>query len=578
MTKINKYIFTIIIALFLTGCYDLDRYPLDKPSSETFWQNDDQAKMGIMGVYSKMSNNNVFGIIYGTDCLSDIGLGYDNPGYYAFATGTYSDRNGQVSGKWQNTYDGIMAANTTIRNVSASEGISDNVKKTVIAEAKFLRALYYFHLLDYFGGVPLYDETIVIDRDYNELMSLRASVEDTRKFILDDLTDAIAELPISWDNENYGRVTKGAAYALRGKVYLYAKDYINATKDFEEIVLNSSKYGYELYPEYKELFRPKGVGGADDSNEMVFAIQNIGGIGTNYGMPMTFYMGTRSSFGSCWNNIMPSFELAGMYEYKNGKPFDWNEFAPGFDDSNEVKEKVFLAELSEDNKSIAKYPEFYDELIQMYEDRDPRMTESLIVPYSEYLGWRANAPSLQKNVIAVGVHESNGFIRNNRGWRTYFWRKFVAEGDYEGLITNRAHTPINFPLIRYADVLLMLAESYNEEGKFDDAVKLINKVRQRPSTNLPALNSGPVWLEANSKDEIFKRIMQERAVELAGEGHRFSDIRRWGIAEELLSDKKEFQLTGGTALTRSFESRDYLWPIPAAEIEINPDLKQNPGW
>jgi len=154
----------------------------------------------------------------------------------------------------------------------------------------------------------------------------------------------------------------------------------------------------------------------------------------------------------------------------------------------------------------------------------------------------------------------------------------VPEGDMNGEINDRYHVPINFPIIRYADVLLMLAECYNEIGRQDDAVALINQVRQRPSTNMPALNSGPSWLEARTHDEVFQRIFRERAFELAGEGIRDSDLRRWKLSHTLLNGD-EFGITGKRMLTRVFrENRDYLWPIPATEIEINPDLTQNPNW
>lgn len=94
---------------------------------------------------------------------------------------------------------------------------------------------------------------------------------------------------------------------------------------------------------------------------------------------------------------------------------------------------------------------------------------------------------------------------------------------------------------------------------------------------MPGLNSGPAWLSANSKDEIFQRIKHERAVELAAEGHSFSDMRRWGLLETL-NGKDEKGFTGKTYYTRVVKSRDYLWPIPANEIEKNTALTQNPGW
>lgn len=147
----------------------------------------------------------------------------------------------------------------------------------------------------------------------------------------------------------------------------------------------------------------------------------------------------------------------------------------------------------------------------------------------------------------------------------------------DGGINNRADTPINFPLIRYADVLLMLAECYNEMNDQTGAVKLINEVRARPSVNMPGINSGPEWLKATTKEEVFQRIKHERAVELAAEGHSFSDMRRWGLLESL-NGRKEKDITGKVRYTRAVSTRDYLWPIPASEIEKNGKLEQNPSW
>lgn len=576
----SKTIIFCFFALFVVGCYDLDRYPYDALSSGTFWKTDEQAKAGIMGVYARMKLHNLFGTHYASDVLTDIGLGAGS-GIAEISTDTYTGRTGVVVEKWQSTYHAIMGANNVIRNVTESASITSDVKKTVKVEAKFLRALFYFHLLDYFGEVPLYDESVVLEENYNKLLNPRSSVEEITKFILDDLDEAIKELPVEWPASEYGRATKGAAYALRGKVYLYSKNYDKAVLDFEEIVLdpNNRQYNYSLYPDYEQLFKPKELGGGDASKEMIFAIQNLGGVDTNYGMNMTFYMGTRSSFGSGWNTVMPSISLADMYELKDGKTFNWNDFIPGFNEDDNVKRNTFIAQLSGDVKTIQTYPTYHQKLIDMFEQRDPRMAQTLILPYSTFLGWVANAPLLCTFVPALGASETNGFVRSNHSWYTYFFRKFVAEGNMNGLISDRRHTPINFPIIRYADVLLMLAECYNETGRIDDAVKYINYVRQRPSTNLPKLNSGPLWLEARTKEEVFNRIVKERAVEFAGEGIRFSDIRRWKLAKTLLSDKVELQLTGEIALLRSFNDRDYLWPIPAVEIEINPALRpNNPGW
>ena len=571
MKKFILYIFLLVGIVCLKGCYDMDTAPYDQISSSTFWKTEQHAKQAMMGVYRQMKDYSVFGTAFMFDNLGEIGIGYDGQSLQAAFLGTYTDRTSQVVNKWRSTYDGIQKANTVIRNVSAMD-ISDEVKTPIIGEAKFMRATYYFHLLSFFGGVPIYDESIDLNADFNNMLEPRSSEDAVREFILSDLADAIRDLPVEWSQDNYGRATKGAAYAMRGKVHLHNKAWQSAISDFEEIVYNkSNNYGYELYDNYADLFTLE----AHDSSEMIFSIQNKGGVGIDNGMPFAFYMGTRSTFGSCWNNGMASTTLADMYELKDGKKFNWNDFIPNFNEDNKVKEKAFVAT---HNKGVLTSIPDTALLASIYKQRDPRMMETLIVPYSTYVGWNANQPREMLFVIAPGTNENNGQIRNNRGWYTYLWRKFVPEGNLDGELTNRAHTPFNFPLIRYADVLLMLAEAYNETDQLAKAVTELNKVRQRPSTNMPALNSGPEWLSVSSKEEMFERIKHERAVELAAEGHRFLDLKRWGLAKSMLNNFVEKTITGSNLYTRKFEDRDLLWPIPGQEIETNDLLTQNPGW
>ncbi|WP_080902901.1 RagB/SusD family nutrient uptake outer membrane protein [Parabacteroides sp. Marseille-P3160] len=568
---IIKYLFLFAGVLSLNSCYDLDTAPYEQISSSTFWKTEEHAKQAIMGVYRQAKQQYVFGTAFMFDNMGDIGIGYDAQSYQEAFLGSYNDRSVIVVNHWKMTYDGVQRANTVIRNV-ATMTISEEVKTQVIAEAKFMRALYYFHLLDFFGGVPLYDESVDLNADFNNLLNLRSSEDDVRAFILKDLDAAIQGLPVSWSTDNYGRATKGAAYALRGKVYLYHKEWQKAVADFEEIVYNkTNSYGYQLYDNYADLFNQKGHA----SSEMIFAIQNKGGVGIDNGMPFAFYIGTRSTYGSCWNNGMPSAALADMYELKDGKKFNWNDFIPRFNEDNAVKSKAFLA--THTNGVLTSVPDTAL-LASIYAKRDPRMLQTLIVPYSTYLGWNANKERQMLFVVAPGTNENFGQIRNNKGWYTYLWRKFVPEGDLNGELTNREHTPFNFPIIRLADVLLMLSEAYNELGQLDKAVVELNKVRQRSSTNMPALNSGSEWLKVTTKEEMFERIMHERAVELACEGHRFSDLKRWGLAKSMLNNVVEKSLIGANLYTRKFDDRDYLWPIPGQEIETNDLLTQNPGW
>ncbi|MDD4192403.1 MAG: RagB/SusD family nutrient uptake outer membrane protein, partial [Mangrovibacterium sp.] len=498
--------------------------------------------------------------------------GYDPPSYVEMSRGTYTATSGQVNNKWSALYEGIARANLVMQNIGSisDDELRAELKDQYLAEARFLRALFYFQLLDFYGGVPLYDESVVIAKDFANMMEPRGTPEQVRAFIVSDLDAAIAALPKNseYAAADYGRATQGAAQALKGKVLLFNKQYQEAATLFEAVIASGE---YALHPGYEDLFKP----GGDASNEMIFAIQNIGGVGQDFGMPMTFYMGTRSSYGSCWDNVTAATGFVDSYEYLDGRAFDWEEWIPGFTSGDAVKDAAFRSTLASGNKTVASYPEAKELLLEMYGQRDPRMMQSLILPYTMYKGWVSNAPKDCEYVIATGVNETNGFIRVNNNWEIYLWRKFVAEYNMNGAINNRADTPINFPLIRYADVLLMLAECYNETNRPDDAVNLINNVRAR--VGMPGINSGPSWLAALDKDQVFERIKHERAVELAAEGHRFGDYKRWQLLETL-NGKVEKGFTGKTYYTKTATARDYLWPIPQAELDMNGALTQNPGW
>lgn len=565
----KKSIIFIAIVFFLNSCIDLDTVPYDRVSLDSFWKTEEHALQGVMGVYADLKDNNLFGLYFMYDNLTDIAIGYDGYGLGPIISGTFTSRTGLVVNRWRRAYDGIQRANNAIRNINEME-IPEESKQVFIGEAKFIRALIYFQLINLFGDVPIYDESVNLNIEFNSLANPRSPIGEVREFILQDLTDAIGALPVSYPAEFTGRATKGAAIALRGKVYLHNEEWNKAIADFEDIVYNqSNEYGYELYPSYGELFKLAG----NNSSESIFAIQNKGGIGFNYGMPFAHFLGTRSTFGSCWNNGMPSTTLADMYENIDGTEFDWEDHFPGYNSDDAVKKEAMLATHS---KGVFETIPDTARLGEIYRNRDPRMIETLVVPYSFQLGWNANAPREMQLVLADGVNENFGQIRNNRGWLTYVWRKFVPEGDLNGELTNRAHVPFNFPVIRLGDVLLMLAEAYNETGQLDKAIVEVNKIRNR--AEMPGLNSGPAWLAVSSQEEMFDRIVHERAIELAGEGHRFFDLKRWGLLSEKTLGVIEESIVGDNLITRGFQERHKLWPIPAQEIEINPELTQNPGW
>ena len=579
MKKIIIYLATMLLAaMTFTGCYDLETYPGDKVNEGTFYKTGDHAHQGLMGIYGMLRLNEAYGYQFCFDHLGDIAYGYN---YYMMFLATYTDRDGTIQAHWQTFYDGIHRVNTFIRSVKGMGGIiTDEQINEYVAEAKFLRAMFYFSLTDLFGGVPYYDESTNVNEEFMNLKQPRSSLEEVRAHILEDLDEAIKYLPVEHAASEYGRATKGAAYALRGKVYLYDKEWQSAINDFEEIVYNkSNNYGYDLDDDYACVF--KLYNGAK-SPETVFSIQNKSGVGTEYGMQIQALMGCRGAYGSCWNNTVPSTQLVDMYEFKDGRPFNWDEIFPGYNAMTPEQRKELLSVEMDGAGAIVGLREADTaKILSAYTCRDPRLMATVIVPYSHYMGNIGRTTNVDL-IFALDHNLSGnangGTIQNNAGWVSYLYRKFVTEGDQGGAISNRLHTPFAFPLIRFADVLLMLSEAYNEAGQLDKAVIEFNKVRTR--VGMPGLNSGPEWMVVSNKEQMAERIRKERAVEFAGEGLRFSDLRRWGyeIAHKTLNNVDAVNIYGEPIYTHLFTERDMLWPIPGVERERNDALTQNPGW
>ena len=579
MKKIIIYLATMLLAaMTFTGCYDLETYPGDKVNEGTFYKTGDHDHQGLMGIYGMLRLNEAYGYQFCFDHLGDIAYGYN---YYMMFLATYTDRDGTIQAHWQTFYDGIHRVNTFIRSVKGMRGIiTDEQINEYVAEAKFLRAMFYFSLTDLFGGVPYYDESTNVNEEFMNLKQPRSSLEEVRAHILEDLDEAIKYLPVEHAASEYGRATKGAAYALRGKVHLYDKEWQSAINDFEEIVYNkSNNYGYALDDDYARVF--KLYNGAK-SPETVFSIQNKSGVGTEYGMQIQALMGCRGAYGSCWNNTVPSTQLVDMYEFKDGRPFNWDEIFPGYNAMTPEQRKELLSVEMDGSGTIVGLREADTaKILSAYTCRDPRLMATVIVPYSHYMGNIGRTTNV--DLIFALDHNlagnaNGGTIQNNAGWVSYLYRKFVTEGDQGGAISNRLHTPFAFPLIRFADVLLMLSEAYNEAGQLDKAVTEFNKVRAR--VGMPGLNSGPAWMVVSNKEQMAERIRKERAVEFAGEGLRFSDLRRWGyeIAHKTLNNVDAVNIYGEPIYTHLFTERDMLWPIPGVERERNKELTQNPGW
>lgn len=577
--KLNRIAALFALATAIGGCESLDYIPGDQMSGQTFWQTEDHARQAAVGMYAAMKEPWCFGLEFTFDMCSDLADG-TSP-WADISRGTsFASNSGGVQNHWQYLYELVHRSNTVIRNVE-NMPISRETIDRVTGEAKFLRAMAYFRMLNCWGGVPYYDESCDINREFSNLKSPRSSAEEIRGHIIDDLTEAIEKLPVSWEAADLGRATKGAAYALRGKVYLFNRQWDEAIADFEEIVYNKShNYGYSLHPDYNSLFR---LYNGSHSPEMIFSIQSIDGNTAGYALDIVSYFGNKSTMRLiAGNRIVPSVTLVDMYENLDGSPFDWDDMFPGFNDGGaETRKKYLCVAIDQGSTTVTSTLDCdTTKVMDAYRLRDPRLCLNVITPYSHYLGTDAGSSPMDKQFVLAdptkggAPMEAMAFIRNSEGWSSYFWRKWIPTGNLDGYWGEYNRTPYEFPLIRLGDVILMLAEAYNEAGETDKAVIELNKIRAR--AGMPELNSGAAWLAVTGKEEMAERIRRERAFELAGEGQRYWDLRRWGLLEA--SVKNATDIFGDLMYTRSYQPRHEMWPIPLVEMERNTNLKQNEGW
>ncbi|MDE5986540.1 MAG: RagB/SusD family nutrient uptake outer membrane protein [Prevotella sp.] len=579
--KINHISTTamLVTAMMATGCESLDYTPSDQMSGPAFWQTEDHARQAAVGMYSAMKAPWCFGMEFTFDMCSDLADGVSP--WADISRGTsFSSASSGVQNHWQHLYELVHRANTVIREVS-SMSVSQETKDRVTGEAKFLRAMAYFRMLNCWGGVPYYDETCDINEEFARLDAPRSTAEEIRRHVLEDLSDAITLLPVRWDDADLGRATKGAAYALRGKVYLYDRQWGHAVADFEEIVYNKhNDYGYALHEDYNDLFR---LYNGRHSREMIFSIQSIDGNTAGNALDIVSYFGNKSTMRLIASNlIVPSTTLVDMYENSDGRPFSWDDVFPGFGSGDSsFRRRCLSVAINQGSTEITSTLDCdTTKVLDVYRKRDPRLCLNVITPYSHYLGTDAGSNPMDKQFVLADASqggapmEAMAFMRNSEGWNSYFWRKWIPTGNLDGYWGEYNRTPYEFPLIRLGDVLLMLSEAYNETGELDKAVEELNKVRRRAC--MPELCSGPSWLAVTTAEEMRRRIRRERAFELAGEGQRYWDLRRWGILAASVKDATD--IFGDLMYTRSYQPRHELWPIPLVEMDRNRNLTQNTGW
>lgn len=586
MRKISLF-FTLIILVF-TGCQKdlLDTTPYDQLSSENMWTTDNLTDLGVNSIYEALRLGQNTGSASGLELYQ-----YDRyavgtmqrDGTDAFLLGTITPSNSLFSSNWRNFYEGVIRANNAIANIPTKSPSPDTKKGRLLAESKFLRAYFYYRLNQVWKGVPIYTEPL----KYNEFTKARSTEQEVWDLVIKDLSDAIADanLPTKYakGNANFGRATKAAAYALRGKVYLYMNKWTEAANDFAQV----QTAGHTLFADYKNLFKEIN----EQADEMIFSLQNTGIV--NLGSTTQFFCGTRSSFGSDWNTYLVSPNGVDLFENTDGTKFNWDSIIPGYNAMTVRARQVYFMR---DNLSVAertarqnlgadmtKYLAVGNEarIKKAFENRDPRLAASVITPYSTYNGVFSNLPaSVTSRFPYRAEAATNGDLRTDtQAEFFYLHRKFVYEGNAE--LLNRAYGPIDFPIIRFADVLLNWAEALTESNDIAGAIQKVNLVRARAGIallqNSDATKPTYVANQANMRD----RIRNERRIEFINEGVNYFDELRWKTWKDTkFGGANGYRSVWGQNIANYTWGGDhfYTWPIPQAEIQINSKLVQNPGW
>ena len=583
MKKINNILVALAMVAGFVSCQGglLDTNPYDSVGSEQMWTNENLTDMGVMSIYETLLYSKVGVEIYFYDEFGFTGQGRD---VTTLCSGSITASNSLFSDTWKQLYEGVSRANDAIANIPVKSPVTEEKKSRLLAEAKFMRAYFYYRLNELYKGVPVYLEPTPVD----EFTKGRETEEKVWEVVLNDLNDCINEplLPDRYEkgSASYGRATKAAAYALRGKTYMWMKEYAKAEADLRKV----GELGHKLFDgPYKMLFKEEN----EQSDEMIFSVQNVGV--KDYGSTTQFRLGTRVSFGSCWNTYLPNPDFVDSYENADGSPFNWDDYIPGYNAMTPRQREVFflrdgltdeeIETFKEKGADMSKYLSEGNEarIRKVYENRDPRLTASIITPYSTYFG----AVDMNENTYTLrwpyrGYDDREPFdIRTHTSTIFYYlYRKYVYEGASE--TPARDYCPTDQPLIRYADVLLLLAEALNEQGKTDEAVPYVNMVRERAGAAL--LNSNE-YTRVKGQDDLRKRIQNERRWEFVIEGVNFFDELRWKTWKESKFNNGVncgTKAATGEIIYQNIWLGDYMykWPIPAAECERNGNLVQNDGW
>lgn len=560
MLKISAFVTVALISV--TGCKKyLDLTPQSEITDPAYWQTANDFRLAANWFYNQTLPDPHYDGNNNDDNMSEMAFGQSS--INAVSSGTYVPA--EQDDNWDSAYSSIRNANKLIQ-----EGLASSLKTDVqpfLGEGYFFRAFDYFNLLKLYGGVPIINK-VLLPTD-SAVFTGRASRDVVMDSILNDLNNAIADLPVKSSAET-GRICKEAAQAFKARVCLFEGTWrkFHASGDANTLL-------DQAITESKNVIDSKSYilyQGKGDASYRYMFIDN-----TSMNDPETIISKKYRTninvngwaYGVSWGNLNPTKAAADLYLCNDGLPIDKSPLFKGYDSCRS---------------------EFYN--------RDPRMAQSLLIPATkvirpQYDTYRPQWPGQDNN------------RSSNSGYMLY---KFISEqptpGDGGGAF--------DWNVIRYAEVLLIYAEAqFERNGSISDAdLDLsINVLRDR--VNMPHLTN--TLVSGNGLD-METEIRRERTVELAFEGFRWDDLRRWKTAETVLPKSilsvkvtgtqwadKVITLDGSSynsifynlsanqlengykvlqpASQRFFDpNKNYLLPIPTKQVSLNSKLTQNPGW
>lgn len=525
--------------LCLVSCNDMDTSPAGTYSEDQFWTSIEKAQYILNMVYNQHYSA---GTMWNDETLTDNLIhARDFCDERTIRDGNAETTTTTFANTWKNLYAGIKTANMFLANIDKLQANKHTLTR-MKAQARYLRAWMYLRLTSLYGDVPYFTTNLTTAEAKRVSRTPHTQVMAA---IHNELTNILNDLPRRDDltNDERGQITRGAAIMLQARAYLYDSDWAAVEQYCLKLMNEQEQYGhYALFPNYQDLFSQD----AEYNPEIIADYEYAPRVKTWGEM----HDMAPISVGARVNGRAPTESLVSAYLMEDGLTTD---ASPLYN---------------------AAHP---------YAHRDPRLTATVV--YDGYR-WSDNVADGTTGKIIYTHPNSNittdAFAGPNKNQTPtgYYVRKY-----YDAKHEDRLGSSINIITMRYADVLLMYAEAMNEQGKMSQEVwnATLRPIRQRAGFTLASALDYPSTATQADMRDIIRR---ERRCELALEGLRWFDIKRWRIGKQCLDG----YVLGARFINNNTENirldkyvfdenRDYLWSVPQTQMDINPNLMpNNPGY